>query len=227
MVRSEVKSGGAKNIQPKPIKSKKTLLSENKSFRITRSKSKESESVQRMKKDPSQNISTKNTRSKSLPIISPLQISPRQTRSKSGNIEGITINPKLNQRQPQNSLIKTKTQTRISAIQTIRFVKLTDFKVDTILLAKQSYSIPWPAKILRIEKERVFVYFFGDKRSGYVSKKELYDFISSASAIKLKLESKNTPRAFITGISEVEMLMGIRVSSFHCLIEIFYHPITM
>lgn len=104
---------------------------------------------------------------------------------------------------------KEKQQSKNSSISTIRFVKCNDFKVGSIVLAKQKYSIPWPSKVLEIESERVFVYFFGDKRSGYVSKIEIYDFIWSATAIKSSIISKKKPRSYTTGIMEVEMLIGI------------------
>lgn len=203
----------AKTHEPKQIKSTKRpkqVLSANKSARITRSQSKELEKRQQEKKVPSQICSTRNTRSKSKAHIQPLQtFSPHKTRSKSEKIQVITLDSESNQQQPQNLFEKAETQTRSSIVSTIRFVKLNDFKIDSTVLAKQIYSIPWPAKVVRIEKERVFVYFFGDRRCGYVSRIEVYDFILSASAIKAKIASKNTPRTFSTGIAEVEMLIDI------------------
>lgn len=75
-------------------------------------------------------------------------------------------------------------------------------------MAKQKYSSPWPARILNIQGDTVWVYFFGDKRTGPVSSSELYDYVKSIEALKSYLAVKK-PRAFITGIREVENLLKI------------------
>lgn len=89
------------------------------------------------------------------------------------------------------------------------FVKLNDFKIDCIVLARQKNSFPWPARVLNIEKNRTFVYFFGDKRSGHVANSEIYDFILSGIAIKSTLQSRKKFRGYLTGLAEVEMLLCI------------------
>lgn len=207
--------GGAQKIRKIKTtkKSKKTnqLLSENSSARITRSKSVISEKVQEGVTFPLEHCNSRNTRSKSkADIIIPLQtISPLKTRSKSEKIPNITINSDPNHQQSPNSFNKVKSQCKNLIISTIQFVKLHDYNVDSIVLAKQKYSTPWPAKVLKIEKNRVFVYFFGDKRSGFVSKFEIYDFFLSVSAIKSTIASKKVHRSYYTGIAEVELSMGI------------------
>lgn len=96
----------------------------------------------------------------------------------------------------------------------VQFVKLSDFNVNSIVLAKQKYSIPWPSRVLKVEKERMFVYFFGDKRVGYVSKDEIYDFILSKSAIKSVIASPRKKQSYLTEIFEVQSLLGIPSDDF-------------
>lgn len=157
---------------------------------------------------PLSDISSANTRLKCKENILLLpNLSPRKTRSKSEKIPAISFDSNSNQQPPIIPVDKKKTQNKLS---TIRFVKLNDFTVNSIVLAKQKYSIPWPARVLQIEKERVFVFFFGDKRSGYVSKGEIYDFILSSNALKSAIASKKKPRTFCTGVAEVELLLGIQ-----------------
>lgn len=86
---------------------------------------------------------------------------------------------------------------------------MNDFTENSIVLSKQKYSIPWPSKILKIEQNRVFVYFYGYKRSGYVDKREIYDLILSMREIKSKVSTKKIERAYITGLNEAEELLGI------------------
>lgn len=64
--------------------------------------------------------------------------------------------------------VPTLNQTK-SIVKQIDFVKLDTFQKNSIVLAKQKFSFPWPARVLSIEKEKTLVYFFGDKREGYVS----------------------------------------------------------
>lgn len=89
------------------------------------------------------------------------------------------------------------------------FIKCTSYDKNSIVLAKQKYSIPWPVRILNIEKQRVFVHFFGDRRNGFVNKTEIYDFAKSVDAIKAILRSKKQPRSYLIGIREIELLLGV------------------
>lgn len=159
------------------------------------------------------------TRSQSIVSVSEkkekLKNTPREnlTRAcKSRNIESIDLNNNSNEQTSQNLNIDLKAKLKSLIVVRNLFVKSSDFKIDSIVLAKQKYSIAWPAKIVRIEKQRVFVYFFGDKRCGYVQKDEIYDFISSIYGIKSQISSKNTPKSYSTGIAEVEILLGISSS---------------
>lgn len=93
-------------------------------------------------------------------------------------------------------------------VKRVDFVKVKTFKENDIILAKQKYSSPWPARILNIQEDKVTVFFFGDKRTGTVSSFELYDFIKSIDALKSFLALKK-PRGYITGIREVEALLKI------------------
>lgn len=130
-----------------------------------------------------------------------------QTRAQAKKNPNVKPNPV--QRQRTNFQEFTQTESKHLTVLTSTFVKLSDFKVDSIVLAKQKYSIPWPARILKIEQNRILVYFFGDKRSGYVCQSEIYDFILSINAIKSKILSKKLPRGYRTGICEIEIFMGI------------------
>lgn len=113
---------------------------------------------------------------------------------------------------PKDSVEK-KTPTVVPTKQLVKrvaFVKAKTFNQNDIILAKQKYSTPWPAIVLNIQKERVFVYFFGDKRSGYVSSSEIYDYAESIRALKSYLVlTKKIPSGFITGVREVEALLKI------------------
>lgn len=53
------------------------------------------------------------------------------------------------------------------------------------------------------------MYFFGDRREGYVQITEIYDFKKSFEAIKSFLSAKGKPRAYVTGLHEVELYIGI------------------
>lgn len=168
-------------------------------------------------KKTSQNVTTKISRSKSAnseTVVSDesarslLNFSPKSTRSKSEKIKDIHLNSDSNQSQKNE---QKKKQSENLTISRICYVKLSDFCVDSIVLAKQKYAVPWPAKVLEIKKDSVFVYFFGDKRNGYVKKSEIYDFILSANAIKNTLKSKRVQPTLLTGIREVQLLMGIPV----------------
>lgn len=216
MVRTETKSDKAKkstqnNKSSKKFEIKKKSAPEIKSVRITRSKSLQTEITRKVAKIPEPTVkktpvvqNTLNTRSKSQ-----ANFLSHNTRSKSIKIENITIHTVSNEQQAQSLDDKKKSQTKSLSLSKITFVKLNDFKVDSIVLAKQKYSVPWPAKVIKIEKKRVFVYFFGDRRCGFVSTDEIYDFILSGSAIKSIIASKKQQRSYFTGIREVEFLLGI------------------
>lgn len=100
-----------------------------------------------------------------------------------------------------------KTENRI--VKRHDFIKLREIAINTICLAKQKYSQPWPALILKIENEKTLVHFFGDYRVGYVQSTEVYDFIKSIAAIKSSLTKKRNPRGYVSGLKEVEYLLKI------------------
>lgn len=185
-------------------KSKAIILPNN--CKNTRSESAKIEIIDIDSDSNEQNFSSVNTRSKSKTNILPKNFENTLPKSK----KTIDIDTNSNQQQQQNSDDKPKTQTKSLCSVKKQYVKLHDFKVDSVVLAKQKYSVPWPSKVLKIERERVFVYFFGDKRSGYVPKNEIYDFILSVNAIKSTIASKKNHRSYTLGIAEIEMLMGIK-----------------
>lgn len=193
----------SKNNSTKNLKSSKISPPAHQSARITRSKSLQ---TVELKKNPihAVNINTRSTsKARSLPN------NCIHTRSKSEKIGIIATNIDSNEKKPANSDNKSKTQSKSLSVSKTQFVKLHDFKVNSIVLAKQKYSVPWPSRVLTIEKNRVLVHFFGDKRSGFVPKNEIYDFVLSLSALKSTIASKRNPRTYKLGITEVEMLMGI------------------
>lgn len=91
----------------------------------------------------------------------------------------------------------------------VNFIKLEKFEKDTICLAKQKYSCPWPAQILEIEKDKILVHFFGDKRVGYVQSTEIYDFVKSSEAIQSLLSGQRKPRGYVNGVVEIELFLGV------------------
>lgn len=213
MVRSELKTKRAQTSQPKQNKLRdkthkkseenKENFAENQSTRITRSLRQQINNNS-LKSVLSQNTCLKKSKEN---ILSSPHFSPRKTRSKSEKIRSITFQSDSRHKQSAIVIEKKQPQTQISV--RTQFVKISVFEVDQIVLAKQKYSLPWPARVLQIEKERVFVYFFGDKRSGYVAKSEIYDFVLSAKAIKSVLESKKKQLTYVTGVIEIEKLLGI------------------
>lgn len=98
---------------------------------------------------------------------------------------------------------------RLVATKRHDFFRLTNYELNSIVLAKQKYSIPWPARVLKIEKEKVQVHFFGDQRSGYVNSSEIYDFEKSVDAIKYIISSNRKPRGYLNGLREIELLLGV------------------
>lgn len=99
-----------------------------------------------------------------------------------------------------------------SVVKRTDLVKSETIEKNALVLAKQKYSCAWPARILEVKKDKVFVYFFGDKRTGFVDKSEIYDFVKSFEALKLLISSKKKPRGFITGLREIELLLGLNDS---------------
>lgn len=49
----------------------------------------------------------------------------------------------------------------------------------------------------------------GDKRTGYVSSSEIYDYGKSFAALRSTVLVKKKPHGFLTGIKEVELLLGL------------------
>lgn len=172
--------------------------------RITRLKSLQTETEQKEKKNSVQNCFTVNTRSKCK-----ARTLPYATRNKSKKIEKIVINNDSNKQQLQNSDDKLKKQTKSLSVSKTQFIKLNNFKVNSLVLAKQKYSYPWPARVLEIHSEKVKVFFFGDKRCEFVPINEIYDFILSMNATKATIASKKKQKTYLTGIAEIELLFGI------------------
>lgn len=213
MVRSDPKIKRGEKQQPKrnKLRSKthkkseknKEKYAENQSTRITRSRRQEINS-NLPKNVPSQNTCLNESKEN---ILSLPHFSPRKTRSKSEKIQSITY--QTDSKHEQSAIVNEKKQQQTQISVRTQFVKISVFEVDQIVLAKQKYSLPWPAKVLQIEKERVFVYFFGDKRSGFVAKSEIYDFVLSAKAVKSVLESKKKQVSYVAGVILIEKLLGI------------------
>lgn len=109
-----------------------------------------------------------------------------------------------------NVSLKKKKEEERKIAKRADFVRLDNFEVGTICLSKQKWSFPWPARVIKVEKKKVLVYFFGDKRVGYVEPLEIYDFVKSSHALRLIIpaKKKSSPN-FITGLVEVEMLLQI------------------
>lgn len=114
----------------------------------------------------------------------------------------------LKNNQTPNEEIKKKSTEIIKAVKQ-EYVKSKLYNINSIILAKQAYSIPWPAKVKKINLEKVCVYFFGDGRDGFVDKNEIYDFASSQKAVKSVLSRKKIPRGYKQGIEEVEKQLKV------------------
>lgn len=204
----KAKKNSANKLAPN-LKSSKILAPENRSNRrVTRSKSIQLEIAQKENKNPTK-----------IPVKKKFQVNTRSkantpaynTRKKSEKTGAIVVDKVSKEQLPQTSKPKTKQTTKILSVLDLHFTKLSDFEVNSIVLAKQKYSTPWPSKVERIEKNRVLVYFFGDKRFGYVKKTEIYDFVLSVNAVKSVIASKTIKyyQSYVTGIAEVEFLLGI------------------
>lgn len=96
-----------------------------------------------------------------------------------------------------------------SIVKRAEFFKSSTFAVDDIVLAKQKYSSPWPARVLTIENNKVSVYFFGDRRIGWVSANEIYDLTKSLHAVKSIALSARKPRGYFVACKEVERILNI------------------
>lgn len=101
-------------------------------------KSKKIGSVENSKK-PSANVSVKK--------LDKVNVSPRITRSK------IIKSPSPIKIQLEASSVESTKR----IVKRVEFVKLATFKKNDLILAKQKYSIPWPARILDIKREKVTV----------------------------------------------------------------------
>lgn len=87
-------------------------------------------------------------------------------------------------------------QENLRIVKRVDFVKVKTFYTNDIILAKQKYSLPWPAQILNVDKDKISVYFFGDRRTGFVSSSELYDFRKSSPALKSIISKKKNHAVF-------------------------------
>lgn len=203
---------------------------ESASTRITRSTAKLNE-IKNLKKSKLVKKSDKLDKLKKLPRVSvtvkkidSVEASPRSTRSKdkskpaqkNDKVEHLEkLSPRTTRSKDKKAPIDVQSVAptielpKLKIVKRVDFVKTEIFKKNEIVLAKQKYSCPWPARILEVKKEKVLVYFFGDKRSGFVSASELYDFIKSLDALKSFLSSKKIPFGFIAGVREVELLLKI------------------
>lgn len=162
--------------------------------RATRYRKKNSHTIELVSTDPQQSSSRKSP-----------EFEPKITRLKAKSFSA-----------NEHVLAKTQEKSSLVSVKRPEFVKLTNYDIDSIVLAKQKYSIAWPARILEIKKDKIRVYFFGDKREGFVNPSEIYDFKKSAEAVKAVISAKIKPRGYLTGIRETEMLLGIPE---HCRIE--------
>lgn len=118
----------------------------------------------------------------------------------------------------ENVSLKKKKEEEKKIVKRVDFVRLDNFEVNTICLAKQKWSFPWPARVLEIEEKKVLVYFFGDKRVGHVEPIEIYDFVNSSQALRAVIPAKKKSKpSFITGLVEVERLL--QIDSNHSLLN--------
>lgn len=80
-------------------------------------------------------------------------------------------------------------------------------EIGELVLAKQKYSVPWPARIVAVRKKNVDVYFYGDGRVGAVKKEDILNFTDSNEII-LTCLNRNI-RDYRKGIIEAERIYGI------------------
>lgn len=134
----------------------------------------------------------------------------RSTRSQTTKIQ---TRSKILLPEKEETILKKKIESNEKSssalVKRTEFVKLSNYKVDSIVLARQKYSIPWPSRILKIKKDKICVYFFGDKREGLVNSNEIYDFKKSAVAIREVILLGKKPRGYVTGLREIEILLNV------------------
>lgn len=87
-------------------------------------------------------------------------------------------------------------------------VKLKEFEINDIVLAKQKYSCPWPARMKAINGKRVFVDFFGDNTHGHVDIDEIYSFCKNSETIKACANAKKNTN-YRKGVILAERLLNI------------------
>lgn len=80
-------------------------------------------------------------------------------------------------------------------------------EVGQNVLAKQRYSVPWPAKVLAIRSKAVDVYFYGDGRTGPVKRDDLFSIPNSRHVI-LECLRKKIPN-YMKGIIELERVSNV------------------
>lgn len=189
---------------------KKVAQVKNINTRITRSQVKVSVSVKKLKKiDHSEKLNVRVTRA-SKPNEKKIAVKAAEEFEKlAKRITRSSTKKSQNSIQHVQQVAPSIEPTKKSVVKRADFYKLNTFEKDLIVLAKQKYSVPWPARIIKVEKNKVLVFFFGDKRSGFVSSSEIYDLVKSFHALRSVILSKKKPAGYTTGMREVELLLGI------------------
>lgn len=75
-------------------------------------------------------------------------------------------------------------------------------EVGQHVLAKQKYSVPWPARVLAVRKTSADVHFYGDGRSGPVNRKEISMISQQVICENIR---KNIPN-YKKAVNELEMI---------------------
>lgn len=167
--------------------------------------------IAQSKKKSHLNISVANGVTPSITLLSK-KTESRITRSKT-KLNSATVEKDINLNLSSNisGVHVLAHEKKRDLVKRVDFVQSANYNINDIVLAKQKYSIPWPVRILKIEKNKVFVYFFGDKRNGFVDLNQIYHWEQSVDAIKAVLSSKKKPHGYSTGIREVELILGIPI----------------
>lgn len=196
-------------------------LKRTKITRITRSTKIDSRVSEKKTIEPKKKQTTRITRSTKIdPSVSEKKNieNPKKLSTKSNKVEDLgqqSTRITRSKVQKPKTIVQHVTPSVEPAIKSIvkraDFVKSQSIKRDDLVLAKQKYSCPWPARVLEVKKYKTLVFFFGDKRTGLVATSEIYDFVKSAAALKSLVCSKKT-RGFLTGIREVEFLLGLNIA---------------
>lgn len=105
------------------------------------------------------------------------------------------------------SIERKITSTAVMKQKKLKGKKLDAIAVGDHVLARQKYSVPWPAKILTIKSKFVDVYFYGDGRKGPVKREEIYSLSDSHDVI-LDCLRRNIP-AYLKGIQELELINNV------------------